>query len=375
MNRWSWALVSLIVITTAAPFLRAQTAVPPRRPLAEDVFKNVQILGGIAVDEFMDTMGMFSAATGLNCTNCHQADNSTSWESYAIDTRLKQTTRRMLRMVNTLNKDSFSGGHTITCYTCHHGDQRPRSVPNLAIQYSAPPEDPNEIEAFSGSGLPSADAVFDAYLRALGGAQRVAALTTIVAKGTYAGYDTEQARVPVEIFGKAPAARATIVHARFGDSVRTCDGREAWVASADRPMLLMPLTGGNLTGAKIDASLAFPSSLKQAFSQWRVGVATLHDNDVRVLQGVTAGQPPVNLYFDESGLLVRVLRFIDTAVGRVPTQIDFADYRDVSGVKIPFRWTTTWTDGQSTVQLTDASSNVPIDPARFRKPEPARALK
>src|SRR6058998_3014886 len=124
----------------------------------------------------MDTMGMFSAATGLNCTNCHQADNSTSWDSYAIDTRLKQTARRMLRMVNTLNKESFGGGHTITCYTCHHGDQRPKSVPNLAIQYSAPPEDPNEIEAFSASGSPSADDVFDSYLKALGGAQRLAEL-------------------------------------------------------------------------------------------------------------------------------------------------------------------------------------------------------
>ena len=126
----------------------AQTAQTTRSPLAEDVFKNVQIPRGIPVDEFMDTMGMFSAATGLNCTNCHAADNSTSWDSYAVDTRLKQTARRMLRIVNTINKDSFGGARSITCYTCHRGDQRPRVVPNLAVQDSAPAEDPNEIEAF-----------------------------------------------------------------------------------------------------------------------------------------------------------------------------------------------------------------------------------
>ena len=102
----------------------AQTAQTTRSPLAEDVFKNVQILRGIPVDEFMDTMGMFSAATGLNCTNCHAADNGTSWDSYAVDTRLKQTARRMLRIVNTINKDSFGGARSITCYTCHRGDQR-----------------------------------------------------------------------------------------------------------------------------------------------------------------------------------------------------------------------------------------------------------
>ena len=66
----------------------------------------------------------------------------------------------------------------------------------------------------------------------------------------------------------------------------------------------------------------------------------------------------MNFYFDESGLLVRLVRFADTAVGRVPTQIDYADYREVSGVKIPFRWTATWTDGQSTTQLAEVQANV-----------------
>src|SRR6185295_13990373 len=123
-----------------------------------------------------------------------------------------------------------------------------------------------------GRGMPSADAVFDKYLTALGGAPRVSAMTSIAAKGTYAGFDTEQANVPVEVFTRAPAARTVVVHAPFGDSVRMFDGNEAWVASADRPMLLMPLTGGNLAGAKIDALLAFPAALKQAFRQWRVGL-------------------------------------------------------------------------------------------------------
>ena len=141
------------------------------------------------------------------------------------------------------------------------------------------------------------------------------------------------------------------------------------------PLLLMPLTGGNLTGARVDALLGFPLALKQALGPWQVGATTLDDHDVLVLQGVTQGQPPVNLYFDESGLLVRVLRFTDTTVGRVPTQVDFSDYREIGGVKIPFRWTTTWTDGQSTVELADAQTNVPVDSTNFRKPQPARALK
>ena len=245
-------------------------------------------------------------------------------------------------------------------------------MPNLAIQYAAPPEDPNEIEAFSGRGLPTADAVFDKYLRALGAAPRVTGLASIVATGTYASFETLQAKVPVELFSTS-AARTMIVRAPFGDSVRTFDGKEAWIASADRPMLLMPLTGGKKKKEKIDALLSFPASLKQAFKQWRVGATTLDDNDVYVLQGVTAGQPPLNLYFAESGLLVRALRFVDTAIGRLPTQIDFSDYRDVDGVKTAIDHINYYGSAHSDSIVT--RNDLTIDPARFRRPEPARAVK
>ena len=73
--------------------------------------------------------------------------------------------------------------------------------------------------------------------------------------------------------------------------------------------------------------------------------------------------------------MVRLVRFVDTAVGRVPMQIDYADYREVSGVKMPFRWTATWTDGQSTTQLTEVQPNVQIDPAKFARPAPAPPIK
>ena len=365
---------SALLAFTAAAFAQPAARAPQ---LAEQVFKNIQVLKGIPVDEFMDTMGMFSAATGLNCAHCHAIDNGGGWEGYATETPLKRTARRMVQMVNTINKESFGGTRTITCNTCHRGDQRPRPVPSLTLQYSAPPEDPNDIETFPASGMPSADSLFDKYVQALGGRARVEGLTSIAAKGTYAGYDTDQVKVPVEVFTRAPSARTTIVHTKFGDSVRTFDGTQGWIASADRPVLLMPLTGGNLSGARVDALLSFPLALKQAFPRWRVTQTTLNDKDTYVVQSVPqAGQTPVSLYFDEeSGLLMRVLRFADTAVGRVPTQIDFSDYRDVKGIKLPFKLTTTWTDGQSTMEFADVQANVAIDPARFRQPPPAAPFK
>jgi len=65
---------------------------------------------------------------------------------------------------------------------------------------------------------------------------------------------------------------------------------------------------------------------------------------------------------------VRQVRYTDTALGLNPVEVDYADYRDVSGVKMPFRLMTTWTDGRSTIVLSELRANVAIDAAKFAKP-------
>jgi outer membrane lipoprotein-sorting protein len=64
------------------------------------------------------------------------------------------------------------------------------------------------------------------------------------------------------------------------------------------------------------------------------------------------------------------VRYTNSLVGANPTQIDFSDYRDVSGVKLPYRWVVTWTDGRSTIELSELRANVPIDATKFAKPTP-----
>jgi hypothetical protein len=91
---------------------------------------------------------------------------------------------------------------------------------------------------------------------------------------------------------------------------------------------------------------------------------------MQILQGSNPGQLPVNFYFDESGLLVRLVRWSKMAVGTIPTQIDYSDYREVAGVKIPFHISVTWTDGQNTFELSEVRPNVAIDAGRFAKPAP-----
>jgi len=375
MTRTSRRLFHGIVATAGVSLFSVavvgQAGQAPRPQMSEEVFKNVQILKGIPVDEFMDTMGMFAAALSLNCVDCHTSESVGSWEHFADETPIKRTARRMMTMVDSINKANFGGARVLTCYSCHRGDLRPKAIPNLAAQYAEHVEDANEVVMNRIPGGPTVDQVFDKFIQALGGQQRLSAVTSFTGKGTFIGFETEQTKVPVEVYAKAPSQRAMVVHTRIGDSVRVFDGRAAWIAAPDRPVGLLPLTGGNLDGYKLEGMLSFPIQIKQAFSQWQVTAAGIDDKEVAVLQGTNPRQPPVNFYFDQSGLLVRTLRYADTAVGRVPTQTDYSDYRDVSGIKLPFKWTTTWTNGQATTELSEMQVNVPIDANRLSRPAPA----
>ena len=228
MNRGiALAVIGLLVAVSA----RGQ-----EKPLmAEDVFKNIQVLKGIPVKEFMNTMGFFSAATNLNCIDCH-SPQSESLEGYAIDTPRKQTARRMVLMVNQINQANFGGRKMVTCYTCHRASDRPEAVPSLLDQYSVPEDDPNRVEVVPAGPVQSikkvsVDQILDKYLQAIGGAAPAARLTSFTAKGTYEGYDTLSAKVPVDIYANSPNQMSMVVHTQNGDSVTTYDGKNGWIAA------------------------------------------------------------------------------------------------------------------------------------------------
>jgi photosynthetic reaction center cytochrome c subunit len=338
--------------------------------MAESHFKNIQVLKGMPVDTFIEAMGMFAASMGGDCTYCHSKDAVFNRDAFSVATPRIQRARQMIVMMRTINNNNFGGALKVTCFTCHRGSYVPETAPRLALQYGTPDEDPNMMNFVADTSV-TATQILDKYLEALGGVGRLAKITSFTAKGTYSGFDTGFGEVPVEVFAKAPNQRATVVHLDYGQNVRVYDGRNGWFAGPDSPAPLVTLTTGTLDLARMEALLAFPAGIKQAFSQWVVGSSIIDDNDVQIVQGTNPGLLPVNLYFDQTGLLVRLVRWNQTAVGPVPTQIDYADYREVAGVKMPFTWTVSQTYMQMTVKLSELRPNVPIDAARFAKPAPA----
>src|SRR6516164_465061 len=241
------AAIVLWQLSTASAYGQAP---PARQLMSEQAFKNVTVLKGIPVDEFMNTMGFISAATNYNSIDCHVAAKvEGDWSTYAQDTPRKQTARKMILMVQEINRTNFAGVRVVTCYTCHHNLQgAPKVTPRLAEQYGVPPDpDPNEVEIRrQAPEAPSADQVFDKYLQAVGGAQKAAAVTSIVFKGAYQGY--AEPKATVDIYLKAPNQRTMIVHTDNGDQTTAFDGTSGWMAApaADKPFPLIRYTNGDL---------------------------------------------------------------------------------------------------------------------------------
>jgi photosynthetic reaction center cytochrome c subunit len=367
--------VALALVSTMATALRAagQNAPPASRPLmAEDVFKNVQALKGIGVDDFMLTMGIMSAAVGSDCVGCHPSAG-TDHVDWALDTPRKRTARRMVQMVTAINRDHFNGRQIVTCWTCHRGRDRPVITMTMDVVYG-PSNDEADDVLTQAQGVPSVDQVLDKYLQAIGGSQTLARVTSFVASGKSVGYRGFGGGGIVEVSAQKPDKRAT--HIRFpeypdrGVSVRTFDGRTGWIAT---PLAVVPkyeLAGSELDGARLDAMLLFPTQIKEALTKLRVGPpSTVADKDVTVLQGNGPNGTLATLYFDDaSGLLVRMVRHGRSPIGRVPTQVDYSDYRDVGGIKFPYRWTFAWLDGRDNFEFTDVKLNASIDAATFGEP-------
>jgi photosynthetic reaction center cytochrome c subunit len=384
MRGWTFWFAALTICLLTTALVRAQggAAAPAQQTLlSEQAFKDIEELRGIPVKEFMETMGFFAASLSLNCTDCHGEASGSSWARYADDTPLKTTSRRMIRMVNAINKANFGGAPVITCYTCHRGSQRPKAVPSLLVQYSPPPdEDPDEIAlAPAIRATMTAEQILDKYLTAIGGAEAAAKLTSFTAKGSYEGFDSDFEKVPFDLYVRAPNMRATVIHMKAGPQTTTHDGRQAWAAAPSdlTPVPVIELVDASLEGARLDAQLAFPAQIKTVLTDWRTGFPplTIDRRRINVIQGMSPRRSPVKLYFDnETGLLVRSVRYSRTAVGTVPITTVYSDYRDVPGlgVKVPYTWQVTWTNGRGTYTIESLQPNVAIDAARFARPAPPK---
>jgi photosynthetic reaction center cytochrome c subunit len=378
----------------ATPFAAAQPASQPnpKHPTSDQVFKNVQVLKGIPVDDFLGTMGIMCAALGFDCSECHTGAG-TEKVDWAADNPRKLIARRMVQMMTAINRDNFNGRQMVTCWSCHRGRDRPLTTPTMENMYGPVAQDMDDV-LVQAEGQPPAEKILDQYIQAVGGAAHLAKMKSYVATGSSAGFGGFGKGGQVEIIGKFPDQRATSImfpkEPARGHSIRAFDGHEAWLRTPLTVLSEYQLTGGELDGAKLDAELAFPAQIKSVLTDWRVSMpATISDLPapssqaveenkavgigkdrlVNVVQGRGPNGIYATLYFDQqSGLLLRVVRYGKSPIGRVPTQVDYSDYRDVDGIKMPFHILFAWLGGRDEFQLNQVQVNVPVDARKFGRP-------
>jgi hypothetical protein len=370
MRRWSSRPVMAVAAMVLVWLCSAAIATGQQPQMSDEAFKNVQALKGIPVDEFMGTMGLFSAALSMCCGDCHTGAGTSNpkWEA---DPPRKRTARRMVQMVDVINKANFNGRRVVTCWTCHRGQPRPAATPPMDRIYGEPVNEPADILPVASSAVPTIDQILDRYVAAMGGA-KLSSITSLTAKGTSIGYGEVGKGDPAELYARAPNQLMTIVHQRDGDMSRVFDGQNGFFMLPLTIVQVYPWTDGAIQGAKLEAEMMFPDMIKSYLTDWRVSFPiTLDGREVDVVQGTGPDNLLATLYFDkQSGLLNRLIHYRMSAVGRVPTQIDLADYKPVGGRMFPSKWSYAWVSGREEYTWTDAQANAAVDQTKFAKPVP-----
>ncbi len=337
---------------------------------AAQQYKNIQVLKNIPADQLVPAMQFITASLGVECDFCH-----VEREFDKDDKKEKQTARKMMQMMFAINQNHFEGEREVTCNTCHRGSPHPAAIPAIIAANPKPAamEAMHEHEhEMSPATLPSGVPVLARYIQALGGQAALDKVSTRVEKAMANMPDGHP--VPIDIYTKAPDQRVSVMHMPKGDSITAYNGSVGWIAFPGRP--LREMSDAEAEAAKLDARAFYPGQLEKVFDELKLQerAETIDGHETDVVLGLSKGQPPVKFYFDKSsGLLVRMVHYADTPLGLNPTQVDFADYRDVGGVKTPYRWTIARPSGAFTIQVDQVQQNVPIDDAKFMKPAPATA--
>lgn len=366
----AFALVAALAAALAAQQPPAQNTQPGQTagpPPAEQVFKNIQILKGMPAPQVQPAMQFIAASLGVRCDYCHVAQ-----QFEKDDKDKKQVARRMIQMMNAINKDNFEGNRNVNCYTCHRGAARPVSIPTVMQWPSGPPQPGPGGAGPGGPGrdatpLPTPDQILDKFAEALGGRAAAEKLTTRVRTGTLeapGGF-----HINVESVSKAPDKIWTVLHTPQGDTFQGYNGSVAWVMPAETKTV-RELTGTELARTRRDAQFYGDFDLKKLYANLRVvGSEKIGDRDAYIIRATPEGDAPERLFFDkETGLLVRRVQFNVTPLGNVPLQTDYEDYRDVDGIKRPFAQRQARPDFIFVIRWNEIKNNVPVDDAKFEKP-------
>ena len=359
-------LLSIALLSRVVVKMSAQSTTPnagSAQKTAGEAYKNIQVLKDVPAEQLFPAMQFISASLGVGCEHCHVRG---AFEKDDKDS--KKAARKMMQMMAAINQNNFEGHLEVTCYSCHHGGAHPVAVPTVQEEDAPPmmpaPEGPPP-------NLPSGDSLVDKYLQALGSASDLQQLSSRTEKGKVMVLPGRE--FPVESSYKGPDDYASVIHMPDGNLSTGSNPHGGWQITPGRPP--HDMTEAELDAARLDSTFYFPLHIKEIFTQFKtVESDKVAGHEAYVVLARREKKLPARLYFDkDSGLLLRIVRFDETPVGRLPVQTDLSDYRDIKGIKVPFQRIVARPSRRMTIKLDQIEQNVPIDDSTFEKPAAATA--
>ena len=337
---------------------------------AEQVYKNIKSFKGLAASQLDGVMNYMSASLGVGCSYCH----TDSWES--DDRAAKHNARRMIEMTRVINKTNYGvEWGVISCYTCHAGRPFPEATPGVRQNLWQPPDkpDPKALAA-----LPTIDEVIEKNILALGGQEALDNLKTRISKGTLTTENgiAPAVTAPLEIYQKAPNKMLFTVAYPGGAYSEGFDGSAPWITDNRKKEGISGTEpeertlGSEPTLADFFAYI----KLRETYPTMRLlDKEQVGDREAFLIGATSKSGSRDKIYIDiQTGLLIRKHTLFKTTLGMIPEVVDFEDYREVGGVRLPFKiiWSRppfTWTRSFTEIKL-----NSPIDDAKFNRSAPKR---
>lgn len=368
----SLAAASLTIVTRAERTTKAN-AQQADKPI-EQTRKNIQVLKGLREAELYRVMNFMAVSIGKECDFCHVINGNDpktgqrNWVWESDDKPEKQAGRRMLQMVlliNGSNKVDFTQ-NSVTCFTCHRGQITTVGLPTMPLAKSGHEGLLQPKTAEPPRAHPSVEDIFARYLQAIGGAN-AGATKTLFMKGTRVA--SQNRNVPNEITLAESDKLLSVTTTPQGAVRQILSGENGWVLSGTN---LRTLSAAEVADARraLQALFAVVKVTPVAGMQF-AGTEKIDGREMWVV-GKSTAERTVTYDFDaETGLLRRTRTVNHTIALPIPEQVDFEDYREVDGVKVPFVIRSSGIDTYDswTRTFTEIKRNVPVDEKLFAKPE------
>jgi Photosynthetic reaction centre cytochrome C subunit len=342
----------------------------PAQPAAEApkkagaTMKNVRVLTDVPVEQWDDTMWFMTLSLGVTCDHCHMG------QAYERDDRkAKETARSMIQMTRELNGRNFGSRLRITCYTCHQGSLQPKTASGLwkkedtgASGKEQPEKQTAPSAAKQPETLPDAEQVLARYRKAVAGDS----VKTIHLKGSVDTASRGAVAQVVEWEIELPDRMAQRAIIGGAEILQVIDRDRGWAVAPGRIIDMPP---ANMENARKQVALLGPLKFHQAEAPLKTTVLENIGGRTFVVLESHSDRHSERLYFDQqTGLLYKRAGETHTPLGDYPYETIYDDYRDIDGVKIPFRTTNRTTNDSTRYIFSEIRFNQPIDPSRFVRP-------